>query len=54
MKYEKYVCTNCGYVYDEAAGDPDSNIPPGTRFKDLPADWVCPVCQVTKDQFKKI
>ena len=25
---EKYVCDVCGYVYDEAAGDPDNGIAP--------------------------
>ena len=33
---EKYVCDVCGYVYDEAAGDPDNGIAPGTRWEDLP------------------
>ena len=26
----KYVCTVCGYVYDEETGDPDNGIAPGT------------------------
>lgn len=50
---EKWVCAVCGYVYDEAAGDPDAGIAPGTKFADLPDDWVCPVCGVGKDQFEK-
>lgn len=49
----KYVCSVCGYVYDPAEGDPDHGIKPGTLFEDLPADWVCPVCGVDKDQFEK-
>ena len=36
---EKYVCDVCGYVYDEAAGDPDNGIAPGTRWEDLPPVW---------------
>ena len=40
----KYVCDVCGYVYDEAAGDPDNGIAAGTKFTDLPADWKCPMC----------
>ena len=48
----KYVCTVCGYVYDPAVGDPENNIEAGTAFKDLPDDWVCPVCGATKDQFE--
>ncbi len=50
---EKWVCTVCGYVYDEEIGDPDSGIAPGTKFADIPEDWVCPLCQVSKDQFEK-
>lgn len=48
----KYVCSVCGYVYDPALGDPDSGIAPGTPFKDLPADWVCPVCGAEKKDFE--
>ncbi len=47
----KYVCNVCGYVYDPAAGDPDSGIAAGTEWDDVPADWVCPVCGVGKDDF---
>ncbi|MFN3383751.1 MAG: rubredoxin [Archaeoglobaceae archaeon] len=50
----KYQCTVCGYVYNEDEGDPESNVPPGTKWKDLPEDWVCPICGATKDQFEKI
>ncbi|MFZ5585086.1 MAG: rubredoxin [Thermodesulfobacteriota bacterium] len=49
---KKYVCGVCGYVYDPAKGDPESNIPAGTAFEDLPDDWSCPVCGATKDQFE--
>ena len=49
---KKYVCTVCGYVYDPAVGDPDSGIEPGTAFEDIPADWVCPLCGVGKDDFE--
>jgi rubredoxin len=50
---KKYVCKICGYVYDEAAGDPEHNIAPGTKFEDLPDDWTCPLCGVGKDQFEE-
>ncbi len=50
---EKYVCTVCGYIYDPAKGDPENNIKPGTDFKNLPNDWVCPVCGAGKDAFEK-
>ncbi len=47
----KYVCNVCGYVYDEVAGDPDNGIAPGTKWEDLPADFTCPLCSVSKDDF---
>ena len=47
----KYVCDVCGYIYDEAAGDPDNGIEPGTTWEALPDDFVCPLCGVGKDQF---
>ena len=47
----KYVCEVCGYVYDEALGDPDNGIAAGTKWEDLPEDFVCPLCGVGKDQF---
>ena len=40
----EYQCPDCPYVYNEEAGDPDSGISPGTKFEDLPASWVCPIC----------
>jgi len=51
ISMKKFVCDVCGYIYDEENGDPDNNIAPGTKFADLPEDWVCPVCGVGKDQF---
>ena len=47
----KYTCDVCGYVYDPAVGDPESGIPAGTTFEDLPEDWVCPLCGASKDDF---
>ena len=49
----KYKCSVCGYVYDPENGDPESNVPPGTAFEDLPEDWVCPVCGASKAEFEK-
>lgn len=50
---KKYVCSICGYVYDEAAGIPESGIAPGTKWEDLPQDWVCPLCGAAKSEFKE-
>lgn len=46
-----YICVICGWVYDPAEGDPESGIAPGTPFKDIPEDWVCPACGVGKKDF---
>ena len=50
---QKYVCDVCGYVYDPAVGDPDNGIEPGTAFEDLPDEWACPHCDVSKDMFSE-
>lgn len=50
---KKYVCGVCGWTYDEAVGDPDNGIAPGTKFEALPEDFVCPLCGVGKDQFEQ-
>ncbi len=47
----RWICTVCGWIYDEDEGDPDSGIAPGTRFEDIPDDWYCPLCGVTKADF---
>ncbi len=51
---KKYRCTICDYIYDPAAGDPDSGIAPGTPFEKIPDDWVCPICQVDKSNFEPV
>lgn len=43
-----WMCVVCGFIYDEATGDPDSGIAPGTRWADVPPDWRCPECGVGK------
>ena len=50
---DPYRCTVCGYVYDPEKGDPDNDIKPGTRFEEVPGDWVCPLCGAPKDMFEK-
>lgn len=51
---DKYVCLVCGYIYDPEVGDTDHGVPAGTAFADLPADWVCPLCGVGKDEFELV
>lgn len=50
----KYECSVCGYVYDPAAGDPQSDVAPGTAFDALPDDWTCPVCGAAKSEFNPL
>lgn len=38
----RFVCTICGYVYDEAG-----NVP----WSELPEDWRCPLCGAAKADF---
>lgn len=39
----KYICTVCGYVYED-------EIP----FEELPDDWTCPICSEPKSSFELI
>ena len=50
----KWECIICGWVYDEAKGDPDSGLAPGTKWDDVPDDWLCPDCGVGKSDFEMI
>jgi rubredoxin---NAD+ reductase len=49
MEFKKYKCVVCDWIYDEAKGDPDSGLKPGTKFADIPEGWSCPDCGVTKE-----
>ena len=50
-EFRKYRCGICTHIYDEAKGDPDTGIKPGTRWEDVPDDWLCPECGATKKSF---
>jgi len=49
-----YQCIVCGFVYDEAVGMPEEGIPAGTRWADIPADWICPDCGAAKSDFEMV
>ena len=51
---KKYRCKVCGWIYDEAKGDPDNGIAPGARFEDLPAEFICPLCGAPKEEFEVV
>ncbi len=44
----------CGFIYDEAEGLEDEGIAPGTKWEDIPDDWVCPECGVSKEDFEMV
>ena len=48
---KKYVCRVCGYEYDPEEGDPESEIPAGVAYGDLPKTWICPVCGAPHKEF---
>ncbi|MBX3651309.1 MAG: rubredoxin [Burkholderiales bacterium] len=50
----KWECIVCGYVYDEAEGDPEHGIKAGTRWEDIPEDWTCPECGIVKADFEMV
>jgi rubredoxin len=46
-----FVCSVCGFVYDEALGRPEDGIAAGTRLADVPQNWACPECGLAKIDF---
>ena len=53
-EFKKYECVICGFVYDEALGWPDDGIAPGTKWEDVPEDWGCPDCDISKYDFELV
>lgn len=49
-----WMCVVCGFIYDEATGRPEDGIAPGTPWDQVPSDWSCPECNVTKAQFEMV
>ena len=50
----KYRCSICWYIYDEQEGIPEKDIPPGTKWEDLPDDFACPLCTAHKSLFTPV
>lgn len=46
MNKMKYKCTVCGFIYDDEKES--------VKFEELPDDWTCPLCGVSKDLFEKV
>lgn len=51
LPMKQYICEVCGWIYSEAQGWPEEGIAPGTKFEDIPEDWYCPECGVSKMDF---
>ena len=49
----QYECA-CGYIYDETTGEPGSGVEPGTKWADVPDDFICPLCGLGKDGFTQL
>ena len=54
MANKTYMCVICGFIYDGAKGLPEEGFPPGTRWEDIPLNWVCPDCGASKDEFEMV
>jgi len=49
-----WMCLICGWIYDEAAGDPEHGLKPGTAWADIPMNWTCPECGARKEDFEMV
>ena len=49
---KRWQCIICGFIYDEEMGIPEDGITEGTRWDDIPDDWMCPDCGVGKEDFE--
>jgi rubredoxin len=54
MAYKKWECVICGFIYDEETGLPEEGIAAGTSWDDVPDDWMCPECGVSKFDFEMV
>ncbi|MDY6994490.1 MAG: rubredoxin [Pseudomonadota bacterium] len=52
--YQSYMCVVCGFIYEEEKGLPEDGFSPGTRWEDIPEDWICPECGVGKSEFERV
>ncbi|HMO74632.1 MAG TPA: rubredoxin [Sphingopyxis sp.] len=51
---KKWMCMNCGWIYEQELGDPEGGIEPGTAWEDIPDDWKCPDCGSLKAEFDMV
>ena len=53
-EFRTWMCLICGWIYDEALGDPEHGVAPGTRWEDVPMNWTCPECGARKEDFELV
>lgn len=51
---KSYMCVICGWIYNEADGCPEEDIAAGTKWEDVPPNWVCPDCGARKEDFEMV
>lgn len=54
VRYQRWRCIICGFIYDERLGLPHEDIAPGTAWADIPEAWTCPDCGVSKADFSMV
>lgn len=54
VEFKTYMCVICGFVYDEEKGLAEEGIEAGTRWADIPSNWVCPECGAGKEDFEMV
>lgn len=52
--YKTWQCQTCGFIYSEAEGLASEGLAPGTRWSEIPEDWICPDCGMAKQQFEMV
>jgi rubredoxin-NAD+ reductase len=51
-QYRIWECQACGWLYNEEKGCPEEGLRPGTKWEDIPDDWRCPDCGISKRDFQ--
>ena len=51
---QTWMCLICGWIYDEAAGDAETGLLPGTPWAAVPMNWTCPECGARKEDFEMV
>lgn len=52
--FRQYMCVICGFIYDEEEGLEEEGFVPGTKWEDIPLNWLCPECGASKEDFEMV